>query len=221
MVEYGKVAEFNVKGSSVQNDDDSDKIGRYLAELQVAIAAVDRAQLIRIADVLAEAWKSGATIYTLGNGGSASLASHFACDLAKNTSLDLGTGPQVLGARRLRVVGLADNTALVTALGNDIEFADIYLEQLKVLLTPADIVLAISGSGASPNVIRAMQYARILGATTIAFTSVRLTAHSMLALADHAVVAPVEIMEQIEDIHVIYNHVLATVLRDRIARLVA
>jgi D-sedoheptulose 7-phosphate isomerase len=113
---------------------------------------------------------------------------------------------------------LTDNSALLTALGNDIDFADIYVEQLKIVLTPTDVVLAISGSGASPNVLRALEYARTVGATTIAFTSARSTAATMLALADHSLLAPVEVMEQIEDLHVIYNHVLAIVLRDRIAR---
>ncbi|GAA0990009.1 SIS domain-containing protein [Acrocarpospora macrocephala] len=198
-----------------------DIVEQYLAELYAATAAVDHAQLNGIADVLMRAWETGATIYTLGNGGSASLASHLACDLAKNTSPDLGTGPSVPGARRLRVVALADNSALLTALGNDIDFADIYMEQLKIVLTARDTVLAISGSGASPNVLRAMRYARLLGATTIAFTSTRATARQMLDLADHALLAPVEVMEQIEDLHVIYNHVLATVLRERIAQRVA
>jgi len=196
-------------------------IEQYLADIYQATAAIDRAQLSAIADTMMHTWASGATIYTLGNGGSASLASHIACDLGKNTSPDLGRGPDVSGARRLRVVGLADNSALLTALGNDIDFADIYVEQLKAVLRVEDTVLAISGSGVSPNVLRAMRYARTIGATTIAFTSVRSTAHEMLALADHALLAPVTIMEQIEDLHVIYNHVLATVIRDRIARQVA
>lgn len=193
-------------------------IDRYLGEVRAATAAVDREQLSGVADTLMEAWLRCGTVYTLGNGGSAALASHLACDLAKNTSPDLGYGSQVVAARRLRVVGLADNTAMLTALGNDIGFDDVYVEQLKVVLTPADVVLAISGSGASGNVLGALRYARTIGARTIAFTSSRGTAAAMLALADHAVLAPVEVMEQIEDLHVIFNHVLAVVLRDRIAR---
>lgn len=205
------------KGLSVSHD----IVEKYLNEIYAATAVVDHGQLLGIADVLMQAWRDGSTVYTVGNGGSASLASHIACDLAKNTSPDLGTGPDVRAARRLRVVGLADNSALLTALGNDIDFVDIFVEQLKSVLNPADIVLAISGSGASPNVLRAMQYARGIGASTIAFTSARTSAQEMLALADHVMLAPVEVMEQIEDLHVIFNHVLALVLRDRIARQVA
>lgn len=191
---------------------------RYLGEVAAATAAVDIRQLADVAEFLLEIWHSGATVYTLGNGGSAGLASHMACDLAKNTAPDLGDGPHVPARKRLRVVGLADNVAMLTALGNDIDFADIYLEQLKMNLVEADMVLAISGSGASSNVLRALHYARTVGATTVAFTSARASAAPMIALANHVVLAPVESMEQIEDLHVIFNHVLTVALRERIAQ---
>lgn len=193
-------------------------IDRYLDEVRAATAAVDAGELVAVSDALMDVWRRGGTVYALGNGGSASLASHLACDLGKNTSPDLGAGFAVPAARRLRVVGLADNAALLTALGNDIGFEDVYVEQLKLMLTANDLVLAISGSGSSGNVLGALRYARMVGAGTIVFTGARQSAAEMLALADHAVRAPVETMEQIEDLHVIFNHVLAVVLRDRIAR---
>lgn len=193
-------------------------IERYIDDLCAAAAAIDRDRLCAVADTLMDAWRRGGTVYTLGNGGSAALASHLACDLAKNTSPDLGLGCDVRAARRLRVVGLADNAAMLTALGNDLTFADVYVEQLKVLLRPTDIVLAVSGSGASGNVLAALRYARTVGARTIAFTSARDSAAAMLGLADQALLAPVEVMEQIEDLHVIFNHLLTVVLRERIAR---
>ena len=194
-------------------------IERYLGEVGAATAAVDVGQLVEVTEALMGAWARGGTVYTLGNGGSAALASHLACDLAKNTAPDLGSGADVPGKRRLRVVGLADNGALLTALANDLAFADIFAEQLKTVLTAKDLVLAISGSGTSDNVLRAMRYARTVGATTVAFTGSRLSAAPMLALADHVVRAPAEVMEQIEDLHVIFNHALAVALRERIAGL--
>lgn len=192
-------------------------IDQYLEQLTAAISSIRREQLDELAELFLAVWRRGGTVYTLGNGGSASLASHMACDLAKNTAPDLGSGPGTPAARRLRVVGLADNSALLTALGNDIDYADVFVEQLKILLTPSDVVLAVSGSGTSPNVIRALQYARAVGATTVGLTGSRDSSATMLALSDHTLVAPTEVMEQIEDLHVIFNHALAVSLRDHIA----
>ena len=192
-------------------------IDSYLRDVASAIEALDRAQVRAVAEVMLEAWRRGATVYTLGNGGSAALASHMACDLAKNTSPDLGTGPDVPARQRLRVVSLADSSPLMTALGNDIAYADIFVEQLKAVLGPEDVVLAISGSGTSPNVLHAMRYARNVGASTVAFTGARASSAPMLDLADTALLAPVEMMEQIEDLHVVVNHVLAVHLRAVIA----
>ena len=144
-----------------------------------------------------------------------------ACDFGKNTSPDLGTGPDAPAQLRLRVVGLTDNSALLSALGNDIGFVDVFVEQLKSLLRPEDVVVAISGSGSSPNVVRALQYARSVGATTIGLTSIRASASAMLAFTDVPVVVQTEVMEQIEDLHFVVNHVLAVHLRERIAAAVS
>lgn len=192
-------------------------VDQYLRQISAALDALDREQIHRVAELLMRVWRTGATVYTLGNGGSAALASHMACDLAKNTSPDLGTGPGQKGGQRLRVMALTDNSALMSALGNDIDYADVFVEQLKSVLGPADVVLGISGSGTSPNVLRALEYARTVGATTVGFTGTRASASSMLELSDVAVRVPVEMMEQIEDLHVVVNHVLAVHLRARIA----
>lgn len=195
-------------------------IDKYLHEVTTAVGALDRSQIARVADVLMDAWHTGATVYTLGNGGSAALASHMACDLAKNTSPDLGRGPGQKSGQRLRVMSLADNAALMSALGNDIDYADIFVEQLKSVLGPSDVIIAISGSGTSPNVLRALEYGRTVGATTIGFTGSRETSAPMLELSDVALRVPVAMMEQIEDLHVVVNHVLAVHLRSRIAEAV-
>ena len=192
-------------------------INAYLEQLSTAVAGIQREQLDDVAAVFLDAWRRAGTVYTLGNGGSASLASHMAADLGKNTARDLGTGPEEQAARRLRVVCLADNNALITALGNDIDYSDIFVEQLKILLTPSDVVLAVSGSGTSPNVVRALRYARSVGATTVGLTGARSSSAHMIELSDHVLIAPTEMMEQIEDLHVIYNHVLAVHLRALIA----
>lgn len=195
-------------------------IDTYLRQVAAGVDELDREQIQRVAELLMGVWRSGATVYTLGNGGSASLASHMAADLAKNTSPDLGTGPDEKAGQRLRVMSLTDNSALVSALGNDIEYGDIFVEQLKPVLGPDDVVLGISGSGTSPNVLRALRYARTVGATTIGFTGSRATSAPMLELSDVVMTVPSEVMEQIEDLHVVVNHVLAVHLRALIAEAV-
>lgn len=211
--------------STSEGDDGGEASGtsvaRYLSDISDAVRALDLGELDAVLDTLFEAYRRGASVYTLGNGGSAALASHMACDLGKNTSPDLGTGPDAPSQLRLRVVGLTDNSALLSALGNDIDYADVFVEQLKSLLRPEDVVVAISGSGASPNVVRALKYARSVGATTIGLTSVRASASAMLAFTDVPVIAQTEVMEQIEDLHSVVNHVLAVHLRERIAAAVS
>lgn len=192
-------------------------VARYLADVAGAVRALDLDQIEAVLDTLLDACRRGATVYTLGNGGSAALASHMACDLGKNTSPDLGTGPDAPAQLRLRIVGLTDNSALLSALGNDIDYADVFVEQLKSLLRPRDVVVAISGSGSSPNVVRALRYARSAGATTVGLTSTRASASAMLDFTDVPVVVQSEVMEQIEDLHTVVNHVLAVHLRERIA----
>ncbi len=192
-------------------------VGRYLADVSGAVRALDLDQIESVLGALVDAWRRGATVYTLGNGGSAALASHMACDLGKNTSPDLGTGPDAPAQKRLRIVALTDNGALLSALGNDISYDDVFVEQLKSLLSPSDVVIAISGSGSSPNVVRALRYSRSVGATTIGLTSTRPSASAMLALIDVPVVVQSQVMEQIEDVHTVVNHVLAVHLRERIA----
>jgi D-sedoheptulose 7-phosphate isomerase len=189
----------------------------YLRQVSGAVDRLDRAQVMAVAQTLLDAWRRGATVYTLGNGGSASLASHMATDLGKNTAPDLGRGPQAPAAKRLRVVSLTDNTALLTALGNDVSYRDVFVEQLKAALAPADVVVAISGSGASPNVLAALDYARAVGATTVGLTGARASSAAMASRCDLVVAVPTETMEQIEDLHTVVNHVLAVTLRAAIA----
>jgi D-sedoheptulose 7-phosphate isomerase len=189
----------------------------YIQTIQDALGAIDQNRLYAIVDVLFDAFASGRTVYTFGNGASAALASHMACDLGKGTATDLGSGSRSAAHRRLRIVSLNDNASLVTALGNDIDYQDVFLEQLKGLLAPDDVVIAVSGSGQSPNVLRALEYAHRHGAVTVGFTGVRPGAVAMRELCDICLQVPVMTMEQIEDLHVICHHMITMRLRQRIA----
>jgi D-sedoheptulose 7-phosphate isomerase len=132
----------------------------YWDDFAAALPRVPFAALARAAAELLACRTRGGTIFVLGNGGSAATASHFACDLAK--------GARVPGLPGFRVVPLTDNMPLITAWANDSDYACIFAEQLAGLARPGDVVLAISASGNSPNVLAATQAARDVGVTTLA-----------------------------------------------------
>lgn len=189
----------------------------YVETVCQALTQLDQSGLATIVDVLYGAFLEGRNVFTLGNGASAALASHMACDLGKGTATDVGGGPGQSDVRRLRVISLVDNTALVTALSNDVAYEDIFVEQLKNLLNAGDIVIGVSGSGSSPNVVRALDYARRNGAVTIGFTGARTSALAMQAQCDLCLQAPLTMMEPIEDLHVICHHMITLQQRQRIS----
>jgi D-sedoheptulose 7-phosphate isomerase len=135
----------------------------HLDAVGLAVAAIDRKQLARIAVRLCEAHRAGGCIYWLGNGGSAATAGHLSADLTRLTMV-----PGL--ARRLRSASLTDSAALVTACANDHGYDRVFVEQLDGLVEPADVVIGVSTSGASPSVIRAVCHARRAGAWTLGLT---------------------------------------------------
>jgi len=193
------------------------QITTYLRDIQSAVERVDTDGIEAIVARLFQAFLDGSTIYTMGNGASAALASHMACDLGKGTATDLARGPGVASAPRLRIMSLNDNVALMTAYSNDLSYQDVFVEQLKNFLQLGDVVIGVSGSGGSPNVLRAMAFARGNGATTIGMTGSQASAYKLLELSDLFVQATPRQMEQIEDLHVIVHHVIGLSLRERIA----
>jgi len=161
----------------------------------------------RVTEALWQAYLKGRTVFVFGNGGSAALASHCACDLGKGTAVN--------GNRRFRVLALTDNVPLLTAWANDARYDDIFAEQLTPFIEKADIALAISGSGNSPNVLNGLHVAKGAGAFTIGLTGFQ--GGRMKALCDLCVVIPSDNMQVIEDLHVSVNHAIFASLRSRIA----
>ena len=180
----------------------------YLAQLQEMAANLPVGLIDRVICVLLESARAGRKIFILGNGGSASTASHFACDLAKNTI--------VLNAPRLRVISLADNIPLMTAWANDTAFDNVFAAQLSPLVESGDVVLGISCSGNSTNVLNAMAVARHHGATTIAFTGD--DGGQLKDKADLCIQAPSPHVEQQEDAHLIVEHCICTAIREELMR---
>jgi len=184
-------------------------IQRYLEEVQTTLAALPLEPISDVVDVLLSANYVGSTVFTMGNGGSASTASHFACDLAKGTITP--------GRPRFRVVALTDNIPLMTAWSNDVSYADLFAEQLRGLIGRGDVVVAFSGSGNSINVLRAVELARRMGGITIGFSG--FAGGELSGLVDVPVVVPSDCMEQIEDVHLVLCHLVCTVLRERLQRI--
>ncbi len=180
-------------------------INTYLEELKVVIDALPRDVIAQIYARLEECQLSGHTLFVMGNGGSAATSSHMVCDMGKNTR---GTQKP-----RLRVIGLADNMPSFSAYANDEGYDRVFAEQLISLGLPGDVVLAISGSGNSANVLEGIKAAKEIGMYTIGFTGY--AGGKLKGAVDLPLVVPVNDMEQIEDVHMILDHVLTGLLRGR------
>ncbi len=180
-----------------------EQVKRYINELQECLAKLPLDDIRDVIAVLQYARLSEKQVFVVGNGGSAATASHFACDLGKGTT--------VPGVPRFRVIALTDNTALLSAYANDFGYEHVFAEQLSNLARKGDVVIAISGSGNSPNVLRALELARRDQLTTIGFTG--FGGGRMRQMVDVCVVVPSSCMEQIEDVHLILEHLVCTCLR--------
>jgi D-sedoheptulose 7-phosphate isomerase len=178
----------------------------YLSKLASCLDRLDRKQVDAAIEVIRGAWLSGRQIITLGNGGSAMTALHFITDW--NKMIYLATG------RPFRGRTLVDNMGMITAYANDIAYADVFIEQLKCLATPGDLVIAISGSGNSENVIRAVQYANEIGCETLGLCG--FSGGRLKQLAQHILWVDVNDMQLSEDAHAIFGHiVMQTLCRTR------
>jgi D-sedoheptulose 7-phosphate isomerase len=170
----------------------------YLSKLTALLESFDRTQVDDAVKVIADAWQAGRQIITLGNGGSSMTALHFINDW--NKSVFMATGKPFRGR------SLVDNMGLVMSYGNDISFQDIFVEQLKNILQAGDLVIAISGSGNSENVIRAVRYANDHGAVTLGLCGYR--GGKLKELARHVVWTNVDDMQLSEDVHAIFGHIV-------------
>ena len=178
-------------------------IEAYAAELSARMMKSDFDALERVARRLLEAKAAGRTVYLAGNGGSAATASHVTNDLLKGCRAGERPG--------FRAVCLNDSSTLVTCLANDFAYADVYSILLETYAVPGDVLILFSGSGNSPNVVRAAEKAREMGVTVIGFGG--RDGGRMKPLCDIAVIAPTDSMEMLEDFHLIYFHDLAKTLQ--------
>ena len=180
----------------------------YLSRIQKAVSQLSTESIDDVIQILLESARNNRKVFIFGNGGSAATASHFACDLSKNTMTP--------GAPRFRVIALTDNVPLITAWSNDTAYENVFSEQLSPLIEADDVVVGISCSGNSTNVINAMKVARQFNAKTIAFTGH--TGGLLKDEVDLCVVAPSPQIELQEDIHLILEHCIVSAIRDELRR---
>jgi D-sedoheptulose 7-phosphate isomerase len=178
----------------------------YRTGLSKALDSVSPERLEEFVHLLENACEEGRQVFLMGNGGSGSTASHFACDLNKGVSY----GRQ----KRFRVISLNDNLPTLTAYANDVSYEDVFVEQLKNFLRPGDLVVGISGSGNSPNVLNAIAYANSFGAHTVGLCG--FDGGKLAGIVRTPILAPVRDMQKAEDIHMILLHVVMQVLCARI-----
>lgn len=183
-------------------------IQRYWQELMFAMQEMPFPALSQFVEILLDCQKRGSTVFLLGNGGSAATASHFACDLTKGTRAR-NTPP-------FRAITLNDNVPLMTAWANDTAYERIFAEQLSALVRPEDVVILISVSGNSPNILAAAAAARLADAYIVALTGQ--SGGSLAHVADLAICVPSQSVEQVEDAHLIIAHSLCVTLRKRLSR---
>jgi D-sedoheptulose 7-phosphate isomerase len=190
-------------------------VNLYLQELQMIIKCVSRKEIDRVIKLLYEAWREGKQVFLAGNGGSASTATHFACDLAKFTSVD--------GKRRFRAMALTDNVPLVSALTNDLGWENVYVEQLKNLMREGDVLMVISvhgGSGEdkagvwSQNLLKAAKFVKDNGGKVVGLAG--FDGGVLKQIADACIVVPINSTPHVEGFHVVLTHLICARLRELI-----
>lgn len=181
-------------------------IQKHVDEVQHCVNVLPHEDLAEIVALIVEACRESKQVFIFGNGGSASTASHFACDLGK--------GAVVENRPRLRVQSLNDNMAIMTAISNDISYEMVFAEQLKNLLNPGDVVIGISASGNSPNVLRAFEYAREIGGRTIGL--IGFGGGKMAPLSDVKVVVDSYDYGVVEGLHMVLEHLISQSVREKL-----
>lgn len=172
---------------------------KYQTDLLAALGQLNLEKVEQAIEWLRNCRDSGGHIFVCGNGGSASTASHFACDMVKGASYQR--------AKRFRILALTDSLPTVTAYSNDVGYEVVFVEQLKNFARPGDVVLAMSGSGNSPNTLRAVEYAAALDCATIALTGG--DGGRLGAMAQLNIQVAASHMGRIEDLHLIVCHMIA------------
>ena len=183
-------------------------VKKYLEEIKVAIDSIPLKKIEKIVNMIYITYKKNKCIYVIGNGGSGSTASHFACDLGKGTICE--------EKKRFKIISLNDNMPIITAFANDCGYDNVFSEQLKNILNREDLVISITGSGNSPNIIKAAELAKKRKAKTIGIMG--FTGGILKSILDVGVIISGNNYGQIEDIHLILTHVISRYFQEMIKK---
>ena len=170
----------------------------YIEQLKNLLNIFPHDNFKTIAEILISAYNEEKQVFIMGNGGSGATASHFVCDINKGTCLDL--------EKKFKVICLNDNLPSILAYANDLSYDDIFVEQLKNFLQPGDIVIGISGSGNSKNVLKAISFAKAKGVKTIGLSG--FNGGKLAQIVDIPLVVAINDMQKVEDVHMIVVHML-------------
>jgi D-sedoheptulose 7-phosphate isomerase len=177
---------------------------QYLDDFSVLLKKIDLTEVETLADLLTEAYKNDRFVFIIGNGGSGANASHLSLDLGKGTLHNFDT------QKRLRVMSLTDNTPCILAYGNDLGYDGIFVQQLKNFAEPGAVLLAISGSGNSPNILNAVDWANTNGLTTVGITGYN--GGKLKKMCHHSLHVPSLNMGAVEAVHGVVFHYLVETL---------
>jgi D-sedoheptulose 7-phosphate isomerase len=187
-------------------NDFSQPVKEYFSRLKDTVSKLDIQAINTAMNEILQAYQREATIYIMGNGGSFATASHFVCDFNKGVSEKL--------SKKFHFVCLGDNVPIITAIANDISYDDIFLFQLEGVLKPSDLIIAISGSGNSKNVVKAAEYAKNVGCKVVSMTGYN--GGKLKQLSDFSMHVNMNDMQIVEDIHMSFDHMMMRVLKDHL-----
>jgi D-sedoheptulose 7-phosphate isomerase len=182
------------------------RVNDYLSSLQQTMNELPKEKILKAIELLHSARLAGRQIFIMGNGGSASTATHFVCDLAKNT--------RAKGWPHYKVIGLTDNMAIFSAFANDEGYENVFSQQLDNLIMPDDIVIGISASGNSKNVLNGIALAKSRNAITVGFTG--FDGGQLAGMVHLNIHVNSNIIEHVEDIHLMLEHMIVKCLRDQV-----
>ncbi|HLJ53789.1 MAG TPA: SIS domain-containing protein [Chthonomonadaceae bacterium] len=183
-------------------------VGGYVADVKALLDEVDPVDVEAIVDALLGAWRGGGRVLLMGNGGSSSSVSHIVNDMQKNIALESG--------RPLRALCLSDCTPLMMAWANDTEWDNVFAPQVECWAEPGDVVIGVSGSGNSMNVINGIATARRAGAITVGLAGFQ--GGKLREAAERCVIVRSDNMQRIEDVHMILLHVIFSALLEQTKR---
>lgn len=183
-------------------------VNNYVNNLKQVLDKLPREKIKKVADLLMEARAKDKKIFLMGNGGSAATASHMSCDLSKGT---------IVGdKKRFKVISLNDDIPLMTAWGNDEAFEKIFQEELQNLLEEGDVVLGITASGDSPDILKAIEYANSKNAVTVGL--IGFGGGKLKELVNESVIVDSNSYQEVEDIHLILEHMITSYLKSLIEK---